>query len=58
MSVLTNQQIFRFNVPIDDLVLVQILQSKQYLNKVESGLLLRHAFYLLEPEKEFSSRTV
>lgn len=58
MPVMVDQQILGFEVPIDDVLLVQVHQSVEDLNEVESSIFLGHAFDGFEVVEEFASGTV
>lgn len=44
MTVVVDQQIFRFEVSIDDVLLMKIHETIKNLNEVESSIILGHSF--------------
>jgi hypothetical protein len=57
MSIYINKNIFRFDVSIYNIQFVKILQSKQYLNKVKLGQLLRKLLEVIKMEEYLTSST-
>lgn len=55
MSVTIHHDIFRFDIAIENLVLMQILKSQQYLNKIELGFGLGQLLKFPQMIKELSS---
>ena len=58
MSVMVNQQILRFEISIDDILLMQVHKTVQYFDEVESSMFFRHSFDGLQIVEQLSSRTI
>lgn len=58
MSVLSEQNVFRFDIAIDDVVLVEVGEPQEYFDDVEPGNILSESFVFLDEPEEFASRAV
>lgn len=58
MSIVIDQQILRFEVSIDDVLLMQVHESIKNFYEVESSIGLGHSFDGFEVIEEFSAWTI
>ena len=58
MSIVVDQQILGLEVSVNDVLLVEVHQSVQDLDKVESSIFLIHPFDCFEVVEEFSSGAI
>lgn len=52
------EQILRFEVPVDDILLMEVHESVHDFNKIEAGVFFPHAFNWFEVVKKLTPRTV
>ena len=52
------EEVFGFEIAVDDVLLVEVLDAEEYLDEVEFGLLLRHALDVFEAVEELASGAV
>ena len=58
VSVHINHDILRFDIPVDNMLIVKILYPKQNLNKAISGLILSHSLHFSQVIEKLSTRTI
>ena len=58
VSVHINHDILRFDVPVDNMLVVKILYPKQDLNKAISSLILSHSLHFSQVIEKLSTRTI
>lgn len=58
MAVVIDEQIFGFEVPVDNFVLMEIEESEKYLNEIEFGIGFRHPFHLLQVKEQLPPRAI
>ena len=58
MASLIKQYIFRLQVTVEDVVLVQVLEGKEYVGGIELGCFLSEPAYMLYIEEQLASRAV
>lgn len=58
MAVIINQKVFWFEVPINDVLLMQVHQTVHDLNKVEPSVFLTHSLDRLQVVEKLSAGTV
>ena len=55
MPIMINQQIFRFKIPVYDILLMQIHEAIENFNEVEFGIILWHSLYAFEVVEKLAS---
>ena len=58
VTIHVNHNVFRFDISIDDMLIMKILNSKKNFNETISSLILCHSFHLSQIKEEFTSWTV
>jgi hypothetical protein len=55
---MVDEQILRFEVAVDDVLLVEVHESVQNFDKVESSVFFAHAFHRLQVIEQLSAGAV
>ena len=58
VAVVIDQQVFRFEVPVNDILLVEVHESVQDLNEIKTGVLLAHPLDRLEVVEQLAAGAI
>ena len=58
MAIMIDEQIFWFQISIDDILLMKVHKSIENFDKIELSIFFRHSFHCFKVVEELASRTI